>query len=161
MTRARPDSRLVAGLVGFVLGAAVVWPLAAWRLEDLGLQNDALRLALEDARRQVAQLEASTARLREPVVTSVAVETDVEDPAERTRVEAPLREMAAGLVGRPLAGLDPELLKSALDGRLFEVEGRVYRATLTFALVAPDTRLRFHIAPLTEGGSPDAGSSGP
>lgn len=152
MTGRSFDARLVAAIVGFALGAALVWPLAAWRLEDLGLQNDALRLALEDARRELSQLEASTARLREPVVTSVAVAADLRDPAERAKVEAALGEVAAELVGRPLAGIDPALLRSAFDDRLFEVDGKVYRATLTFAFVAPEMRLSVHVAPLAGGG---------
>lgn len=134
-------SPTAAFLAGLVAGAALVWPLAAWRVEDLAIQNDALLLQVEDARRQLDRLEESVGRIREPVIRSVDVQTDLANPNERTAVERAVAKVAGEFVGRPISAVDRGMLMGALDGRLVEVDARVYRLTLTFALIAPETVL--------------------
>lgn len=139
--RGRAGSLAAAFIAGVATGAALVWPLAAWRIEDLGVQNDALLLQAEDAQHRLDRLEETVGRIREPVIRSVEVQADVSDPDERTAVERAVAKVAGEFVGKPVSAVDRGILTGTLEGRLVDVDGRAYRLTLSFALVAPETVL--------------------
>lgn len=140
-----------AFVCGAILGAALSWPAAAWRVEALLLQNDALTLQLEDARHQLSRLQESVNEFRAPVIHQVDIVTDVKQPDQRVALERAIRAIANEFVGRPVESLDRALLQTTFDGRLVSVDDQVYRLTLTFALIAPSSQLVFRVRRVAPG----------
>ncbi|MBE3589806.1 MAG: hypothetical protein IMW98_03130 [Firmicutes bacterium] len=140
----RGPVRIAAAILcGAVAGASLAWPAAAWRVQQLILENDALLLRLDDAQNRLSRLEETVAEIRAPVVQELAIVTDVKEPDERVALERAIRPAANEFIGRPVEDIDEALLRAAFDGRLLSVNGRVYRLTLAFAFIAPKSRLVF------------------
>ncbi|MDI3269380.1 MAG: hypothetical protein QJR00_01595 [Bacillota bacterium] len=140
-------SRLPAFFLGLLAGALSIWPLCAWPLEGAHLERDALLLQVETLEHRLERLQETTASM-EPVVESLEVETDLsETAAGRLALEKALLTLLKDLLGKPIAQVDPLLLKSTLHQRVLRVGEKYYQVELQYFILGPKTLAVFHVAP--------------
>lgn len=123
-TFARGVRIVSAFLLGLCAGAWLVVPFFATRLRQAGLELEATRQELEQARARAESLsQAEPAQLTVREVDCLVLCPDAE---VRLGITRQCGELTRHLLGRPLRQLDPYLLHNLLHGRKVRVGDQDY-----------------------------------
>lgn len=139
--------------LGMLVGAALLTPWVAKKIQRLQLQVAAQRLEISQAQSEARNLQEqlSAARLRiakPPTIQRIEIKVLSSDPADALELAKRMHTLLQGLQGVPLSHLDPALVERLLTDRVLFLGSRAYRLSLRLAVIAQTTQLLLAAQPL-------------
>ncbi len=137
--------RLIASLLlGVLVGAGLVVALTASRLEEIAVQRDLFIAVARQQRQRLDQLEIQLQEFQtQPVVESIEIHInglrDGDREALNLSLKEKLRPIAAGVVGKIVNDIEPELIKNLYHNRQLTHNEVIYTFQVRTVVIAPTT----------------------
>ena len=123
-------------ILGFAIGTAASIFYSGAVIDEKVFELDTLYSELSERTRRIEKLEESLADQRSRIIKDLKVVVTIKDPHLNLKISDAVRQILSDLIGQEIAGLDPGLIRSIIDGRIIYISGEPYTLHLQYLVVA-------------------------
>lgn len=124
-------------ILGFFLGAVVIFLFSSQQLEDFYQEREKLKADLFESRERLTRLEDLWESRNEEIVREIKIDLEMEkDTFGELYIKQAVQEIVNDLMGEKVRTLNPSLVIRMLDERKITADGREYRLDLQAVVIS-------------------------
>lgn len=126
--------------LGFLIGAAVITIYSGKDIDKLILENNELKISLEEAEKKIEQLDQ---QYKDKLIVQTIkpyLDTDLNKHKQQEIVKK-IQSLLSGLIGKKISEIDPFLLHNIINEASLVVEGHTYQLQLSYLVISYELNL--------------------
>ena len=131
--------------LGLIIGVTASIFYSGAMIDQKAIELEMLYSELSERNSRIEKLESSLADQRSRIVQDLKIGLNIKDPYLVLKISDAARQLLNELIGQELNKLDPNLIRTIIDGRVIYINDQPYTLYLKYLVLAETTALELDV----------------